>query len=67
VRTLASLTGGQAFNEHQLGDAVDAVRADIGNGPARGETFERTRTQLAAWFAAAALVPLALLLFRRNL
>jgi hypothetical protein len=67
VRTLASLTGGQAFNEHQLGDAVDAIRADIGNGPARGETFERTRTPLAAWFAAAALVPLALLLFRRNL
>ncbi len=67
VQTLANITGGQAFDEHQLGDAIDAARADIGNGPARGETFERTRRPLAAWFAAAALAPLALLLFRRNL
>jgi hypothetical protein len=64
---LATAVDGFAFTEEQPDAALDRIRRLLGDGPiaARGE--ELTGTQLAPLAAGAALVPLLILLRRRNL
>jgi hypothetical protein len=64
---LAVATQGSVFDEDDLGAAGQRAREVVGDGPVRVETDERRRTlALAPYLAAAALVPLALLLWRRD-
>jgi hypothetical protein len=67
VAQLASITGGDAFEEDQLATVAARARAVVGDGPVleRGESLRVV--SLARWLVLAALVPLAVLLWRRNL
>ncbi|MGE5689495.1 MAG: hypothetical protein ACM33B_02960 [Pseudomonadota bacterium] len=66
LRQLARLLGATAVEEADLGDAVDAVRAAAGGGGAT-RRVERVETlSLAPYAVLLSLVPLALLLWRRN-
>lgn len=67
ARRLAELTGGKSFDERDVGAIVRAARADLAGGRVVTQTLEQTQRPLAAWFAAAALLPLAFVLYRRNL
>jgi hypothetical protein len=66
ARQLAELTGGKTFDEHDFGAIVRTARAELSGGRVVAQTLEQTQRPLAAWFAAAALLPLALVLYRRN-
>jgi hypothetical protein len=66
ANTFAEATGGRAFDEDELEDAIaTARRAMQGEGP-RTETTEVEPTPLAAYAFGAAFLPLAFLLWRRN-
>jgi hypothetical protein len=65
--TLAAATNGNAFDEHELRRIVRTARADLGRGEVRKQRLARTRTPIAAWVALAAVLPLGLVLRRRNL
>jgi hypothetical protein len=57
---------GNAFSEHQLKAVEQTARGVLGSGPTivRGE--QGGRIPLAPYVAAAALLPVALLLWRRD-
>lgn len=64
---LAATTQGRVFDEKSLGAAVRRAREILGSGPTRVEEGERRRPlALAPYLAAAAFLPLALLLWRRD-
>jgi hypothetical protein len=64
---LAVATQGSVFDEDDLGAAGRRAREVVGDGPVRVETDERRRPlALSPYLAAAAFVPLALLLWRRD-
>lgn len=63
----ASLTGGPVFDEGQVGQIVSAVRGAIGQGPTVEKRHEGGRRPLMPYLTALALLPLALVLLRRNL
>lgn len=64
--TFAEATGGQAFSEGELDEAIAAARRAIpGEGP-RTATTEVEPRPLAAFAFGAAFLPLAFLLWRRN-
>lgn len=64
---LAAATQGSVYDESSLGAAVRKAREVIGSGPTRVEKDERRRPlALAPYLAAAAFLPLALLLWRRD-
>jgi hypothetical protein len=67
VRTLASAVGGAAFDESDLGGAVEAARGYLGKGPLEDVGEGLRVVALARWLVLATLVPLAFLLWRRNL
>jgi hypothetical protein len=64
---LARVVGGHAFAETQVGDAIRTAKRLVGTGPLvdRGEGLQVIA--LSRWLALAALLPLAFLLWRRNL
>ena len=66
VRRLASATGGTSVEEGNLRAAVTAVRERVGTGPLVDEGTALRVHALSGWLVVAALVPLALLLWRRN-
>jgi hypothetical protein len=66
LRRLASATGARTFQETELGGAARAARELLATGPLREEGSTLRAHALSRWFAVAALVPLALLLWRRN-
>jgi hypothetical protein len=67
LASLASATGGQAFEEGDLAAVERQVHADVGTGPAQAVQAERgSRLPLAPYLAAAAFLPLGLLLWRRD-
>jgi hypothetical protein len=67
AETFADATGGRAFDEGEVDEAIATARAATqGEGP-RTETTEVEPTPLAAYAFAAAFLPLAFLLWRRNL
>jgi hypothetical protein len=63
---LAETVSGNTFSEHQLRPVEQAARGVLGSGPTivRGE--QGGRVPLAPYFAAAALLPVVLLLWRRD-
>ena len=65
--TFAQATRGQAFDEDEVSAAVRAVRRAAGEGSSRGEMRAVEPTPLASYAFAAAFLPLAFLLWRRNL
>jgi hypothetical protein len=67
LRSLAGATGGSVVAEGRAADAAKAVRAALGTGPTvRAGVEQRTQT-LGRYIALAALLPLAVVLWRRNL
>lgn len=63
---VARATGGRVFGEHDVGGILRAARADLVGGRVAVERLRETRRPLAAWLAAGALLPLLLVLRRRN-
>jgi len=64
---LAAATQGRVYDESSLGAAVRRAREVLGSGPTRAEKAELRRPlALAPYLAAAAFLPLALLLWRRD-
>jgi len=66
AESFAVATGGAAFEEDELGKAVEAARRGTGEGGPRAESREVEPTPLASYAFAAAFLPLAFLLWRRN-
>jgi len=64
-RTAASL-GGKVFSASDVGGAAAAARAALGSGPVRS-VDETARVALMPYVTVAAFLPLAFLLWRRNL
>lgn len=67
VRVLAAASGGRAFDEDELDPAAAAVRAAVGTGKTEVRGDERTKIALAPYVVAFGLLPLGLVLWRRNL
>jgi hypothetical protein len=67
VARLAAGAGADAFGEAEIGEAVAALREQLGEGTRRPRWQGRTRTELAPWLALAAFVPVGFVLWRRNL
>jgi hypothetical protein len=64
---LASETGGQqAFGEHDVGGIVQAARDIVGHAKTRTHIAAYARIPLAPWFVLGGILPLAFLLWRRN-
>jgi len=66
LRQLAQLSGARIFDESQIGGAISTARRLVGRGPTvrLGEGLHVVA--LARWFVLASLVPLGLVLWRRN-
>jgi hypothetical protein len=67
LERLATATGGSVYDENQVSAAVRQAREDLGSGPTVVQKDERgRRLPLAPYLAAAAFLPLTLLLWRRD-
>jgi hypothetical protein len=66
IRALAAATGGEAFDEGELGRVVEAARRAVGSGRTEVRGNERNKLALAPYTVALAFLPLGLLLWRRN-
>jgi hypothetical protein len=66
AQTFAQATRGAAFDEDEVSAAVRAVRAAAGRGASQGQMRAVEPTPLASYAFAAAFLPLAFLLWRRN-
>ena len=64
---LASALGGQVFQEGEGSALAAAARSVLGSGPTGPQGRELSSLQLAPYLLAALLLPLGLLLWRRNL
>jgi hypothetical protein len=64
---LAQVTRGDLYDETQLGKVEHASRDAVGRAQAHAVVSAYARVPLAPWFVLAAVVPLAFLLWRRNL
>jgi hypothetical protein len=67
VQALAHASRGTAVDADDFEGAVRAARRAVGEGPMTVLSQEQRRLQLAPYFAGFAFLPLAFLLFRRNL
>ena len=63
---LAAAAGGASFDEDDLAAATTRARSELGNGPTASQGIRPRTIPLAPYVAAAALLPLALLLRRRG-
>ncbi len=63
----ASLVGGRVLAEGELGELLSVARDVLGSGPTRRRELEGERLALMPYITLAALVPLAFILWRRNL
>lgn len=64
---VSSLVGGRVFSEGDLGAVQEAAQDFFGSGPTKARPFEGERLALMPYVTLAAFVPLAFLLWRRNL
>lgn len=67
LKSFLEATHGRTFGEHQLAAAVRAARAALGTGPRRRLGTTSSRTDLAPFLVLASVLPLGLVLRRRNL
>jgi hypothetical protein len=67
VRRFVDATGGRAFGETDLGAAAAAVRAAVGNGPRVRTGSFSSSTDIGPYLVLAAVLPLGLVIRRRNL
>jgi hypothetical protein len=67
LRTVARVGGGTVFSQHDEHGIVSKSRAALAGGHVVSRRSKQTRQPLAAWFAAGAVLPLLLVLRRRNL
>lgn len=67
ARQLAEAVGGRAFEEDDLDGAIRAAREAVGEGETVMRTVRTDIDPLAPYVFLAALLPLAFLLYRRNL
>jgi hypothetical protein len=63
----AELMGGKVFRESDYPSVVEAVRTAVGTGETVARRESSDRLALMPWVTLLALLPLALILFRRNL
>jgi von Willebrand factor type A domain len=63
----SSLVGGRVYSEQELDVVRDAARRFLGSGPTRPHAIEGDRLALMPYLVLAAFLPLAFLLWRRNL
>lgn len=63
---LAAITGGRAFDEHEVASAARAARLALGDGKKLPQGTERRVAALGPFAAMGALLPLAFLLRRRT-
>ncbi|HWG55697.1 MAG TPA: vWA domain-containing protein [Gaiellaceae bacterium] len=66
AQQLARAAGGVAFREGELESAVDAVRSEIAEATHVRGVAERDRVELAPWLGLLSLVPVAVVVRRRN-
>ena len=66
-RFAASTSGDQAFEEHDVGAIVHAARGVLGHAKTKTHVAAYARIPLAPWFVLGGVLPLAFLLWRRNL
>jgi hypothetical protein len=67
LETLAGAMNGRAFSETELQAVVKTAQEDLGHGPVESQGVQRSRTPLAPWLVLGAVVPLGIVLRRRNL
>jgi hypothetical protein len=67
LQSVAGLVDGQFFPESALAEVQAAVREAVGAGPTKDQRLEGERLALMPWVTLAAFVPLAFVLYRRNL
>ena len=63
----ATAAHGRVFGENDLNDLAKTIRAEAGNDPVTTQVLGYARVALAPWFVLAGVIPLAFLLYRRNL
>ena len=63
---LAKTAGVRVFDETELDEAISAVRSSLREGPTVTEGVRKTRMALAPYLLAAALLPLGVLLWKRD-
>jgi hypothetical protein len=66
AEAFAKATGGSVFEADELGQAIEAARRGTGENGPQAEAKEVEPTPLASYAFAAAFLPLAFLLWRRN-
>lgn len=66
LRQLAAITGGEVFDEGDVGGLERAVRVAAGRSAPQPVVDGYARVALAPWFVLAGVVPLGFLLWRRN-
>jgi hypothetical protein len=68
LNAVASATSGsQAFDEHDIGAVVQAARNVVGHATTRAHIAGYERIPLAPWFVLGGILPLAFVLWRRNI
>ena len=66
LKQLATITGGNVYSEGQQGSIARAMRDAVGFGGTRAHINAYARIALAPWLVLAGALPLAFLLWRRN-
>ncbi len=66
LNALAETISGDVYSEDQIGPVTRSARAALGSGPTTVRGEQGGRVALAPYFAAAALLPVVLLLWRRD-
>jgi hypothetical protein len=67
LRSLAAISDGRTFSEHDFAGLERASRDAAGEARTQTQVTSYARVPLAPWFVLAGAVPLAFLLWRRNL
>lgn len=67
LQQVASQIGGRVFTENDSTAMIAAARQTLGTGPTKDQIIEGERRALMPWVTLAALLPLGLVLVRRNL
>lgn len=63
----ATAAHGRVFAENDLDTLAQTIRAEAGSTPVTTDVLGYARVALAPWFVLAGIIPLAFLLYRRNL